>query len=1020
MWSFVWIGSASSARCIRWSDGKVTLRRAYGFSVIPFARLHFLLIFFAPSVVTAKVEFNREVRPILSDKCFKCHGFDAATRKAKLRLDVAEEARRVIDSADFMERITTSDPEEVMPPKDHERLKTAEIAVLKQWIAEGAEFQAHWAFVSPKTTPNSSIDQIVEASLTKHGLKASPMADEATLRRRVALALTGLPADRSGQPYKSYEQLVDALLASPHFGERLALDWLDAARYADTHGYYTDAERQSWPWRDWVIRAFNANMPFDQFTLEQVAGDLLPNATLDQQIATAFHRNHTVTNETGVIEEEYRLSYVSDRVETTAATWLGLTMGCAKCHDHKFDPLTQRDYYGIFAAFNNIDEKGIIKDVAAPVISLPTKEQEQHLAKVSAKLKQLEKAFTVNRPALSKEIELWEKTALRALPAAPAQGSLVHFDFDAEAVDRGPMRVKSKTTGKLILGPGVKGKATVMDATQYIDFVDPQPLERDQSFTLSVWINPGSSPQGCVASKQDSNANARGFEILWYKAQPRINLAHRYGNDGIEVVAKDKFSGGQWRHLVITYDGSSKAAGLKVYVDGKLSEVEVRRDSLSDSIASKEPWRIGWKGTGIGFEGSVDEFRLFDRAISGNEVAALHWREFLEGTLSTARNERIRSTSEKLEAYYVEHHGKPELVKISQQLMATRIKEAEVKRQILSIAVMEEMAKPRDTHILTRGQYDQPGEKVGFAVPASLGKLPANSPPNRLGLARWLVSKDNPLTARVAVNRLWAQCFGDGLVRTPNDFGLQGEAPTNPELLDFLAVRFREGDATTKPWDIKALLRLIVMSETFRQSSSFTPELLARDPDNRLLARGPRFRLPAEIIRDQALTISGLLAPKIGGPSVKPPQPPGLWEAVSYNGEASYTPDTGDAMHRRGLYTFWKRQSPPPDMLTLDGPTREVCTIRRPRTNTPLQALLLLNDANYQEAAQAFAKRVLAEKTDRLTQAFHMATGRAPKPAELAELRVFLDEQLNHTSEIKAWTMLSSLLLNLDEVQTQH
>ena len=989
----------------------------------------------ADGASAAGIDYNRDVRPILSNQCFKCHGFDPGTRKAKLRLDLREEALKPAGSdevpivpgkpeaSELMRRIESRDQEEVMPPgKDHEPLKPGEIAILKQWIAEGAEYQAHWAFVPPKPGSESSIDAIVEKALAKRHLKPSPKANEATLIRRVSLALTGLPNGfgRPDESQRTYEQVVDDLLASPHFGERLALDWLDVARYADTHGYYTDAERQAWPWRDWVIRAFNANMPFDRFTMEQLAGDLVPNATLDQRIATAFNRNHMVTNETGVIEEEYRLGYVSDRVETTAAAWLGITLGCAKCHDHKYDPLTQRDYFSLFAAFNNIDEKGIIKDLANPVIQLPTKAQEQQLAGLTKELKQRQEELAAKRPSLSKEIGVWEKSALQSLPAAPEKGSLVHFDFDADNTDHGPKQVKSTTTGKLVSGQGVKGRATVMDATQYIDFTNPQPMERDQAFSLSVWINPGSSPQGCVASKQDSNAEARGFEILWYKAQPRINLAHRYGNDGIEVVAKDKFSGGQWRHLVITYDGSSKAAGLKVYVDGKLSEVDVRRDSLSGSIASKEPWRIGWKGTGIGFEGSVDEFRLYDRAISADEVTALHWREFLEGTLATAQGQRIRSTSDKLEAYYIEHHGTPELVKLSQQVMDARSNEAEARKNILSIAVMQEMPKPRETHILTRGQYDQPGEKVTFAVPAALGRLPASAPQNRLGLAQWLVSKDNPLTARVVVNRLWAQCFGDGLVRTPNDFGLQGEAPDQPELLDFLALRFRDGDAQTKPWDVKALLKLIVMSATFRQSSNFTPALLAQDPENRPLARGPRFRLPAEIIRDQALAISGLLVPKIGGPSVKPYQPPGLWEAVSYNGEASYQPDSGEATHRRGLYTFWKRQSPPPDMLTLDGPTREVCTIRRPRTNTPLQALLLLNDSNYQEAARALAKRALSEKSDRLAKAFQMATGRAPKPAELAELQAFLDQQLTRTPELFAWTMLASLLLNLDEVQNQH
>ncbi|MFM7606790.1 MAG: DUF1553 domain-containing protein, partial [Prosthecobacter sp.] len=896
-------------------------------------------------------------------------------------------------------------------------LKEKEIALLKQWIAEGAKYETHWAFVPPKSSTQTSIDAIVRARLAQEGLKPSPRADDATLRRRVTLALTGLPFH---DPQKTYAKLVDALLSSPHFGERLAIDWLDAARYTDTNGYYTDEVRQAWPWRDWVIRAFNANMPFDRFTIEQLAGDLLPGTTLDQKIATAFNRNHTVTNETGIIDEEYRVSYVADRVETTAATWLGLTMGCAKCHDHKFDPLTMRDYYALFAAFNNLDEKGIIKDVASPVIELPTEAQTRQIADLAAKRQKLESLLKSARPTLDTEITIWEPKALQTLPVSPSKGASAHFSFDGDHLDHGPKTLKANVTGKTTLKPGVKGSATMLDATQYVDFADPWPLERNRAFTLSLWINPGSSPQGCVASKQDSDSQARGFEILWYKAQPRINLAHRYGNDGIEVVAKDKFSGGQWRHLVITYDGSSKAAGLKVYVDGKLSEVDVRRDSLSGSIASKEPWRIGWKGTGIGFEGGMDEFRLFDRAISANEVNALHWREFLEGTLAVKRDQRTKSTAEKLESYFIDHHGTPKLQKLARELAQTRTAETDAKKSVLSLAVMQEMPKPRETRVLNRGQYDQPADVVSFSVPASLGQLDEKMPRNRLGLAQWLVSRDNPLTARVMVNRLWTMCFGEGLVRTPNDFGLQGEAPINAALLDFLAVRFRDGDAHTKPWDVKALLKLIVSSETFQQSSHFTPGLLARDPDNRLLARGPRFRLPAEVIRDQALALGGLLVPIIGGPSVKPPQPPGLWEAVSYNGEASYTANHGQAAHRRGLYTFWKRQSPPPDMLTLDGPTREICTVRRPRTNTPLQALLLLNDENYLEAAGALAQLILKEKDHRVEWAFHRVTGRHASVRELDALRVFFNAQRAASSETQAWTILASLLLNLDEVQTLH
>ncbi len=1040
------------------------------------------------------IEYNRDVRPILSDKCFKCHGFDANTRKAKLRLDVREEALkpgksgeipivpRDAERSELIRRITSTDDDEVMPPhKANQPLTPREVSVLRRWIQEGAEYQPHWSFVPPKAVaadcaprlvelakreparsaalkqwPKNPIDSFVLDRLLAEGLAPSPEADAATLCRRISLTLTGLPptpeetdafvraAKRDSQA--AVESLADRLLASPRYGERMALDWLDAARYADTNGYYTDAERQAWPWRDWVIHAFNSNMPFDQFTIEQLAGDLLPAATDSQRIATAFNRNHSVSNESGIIEEEYRTGYVADRVDTTTTVWLGLTVGCARCHDHKYDPLSQRDYFRLFAAFNNIDEKGIIKEVApaspAPNVMLPTKEQEREIAGLGAELKQRQAQLAALHPALAAEIQAWEKTALGSLAPAPVKGGLVHFDFDRDSADHGPAHVKSGVTGRLVSGPGVKGGATLLDATQYVEFSEPQPVERDRAFTLSVWIQPGSSPQGCVASKQDSDADARGFEILWYKAQPRINLAHRYGSDGIEVVAKEKFDGRQWRHLVITYDGSSKAAGVKVFVDGRLSEVDVRRDSLTGSIASSEPWRIGWKGTGIGFEGGVDEFRLFDRALGAEEIKALHWREFLEGALAVPQAKRTKAQSDKLESYFVAHHGSPEVKGLSAEVASLRVREEAARRSILSVSVMSEMPKPRETHVLVRGQYDQPGERVEFGVPAALGALPANAPANRLGFARWLVAGENPLTARVAVNRIWMMCFGDGLVRTPNDFGLQGEAPTNAALLDWLAVHFRDGGSTAKPWDVKALLKLIVTSATFRQSSHFTGELLARDPENRLLARGPRFRLPAELLRDQALAVSGLLVGKIGGPSVKPYQPPGLWEAVSYNGEASYQPDTGDATHRRGLYTFWKRQSPPPDMLTFDSPTREVCTVRRPRTNTPLQALLLLNDANWVEAARGLALRMMNAKAERLEHGFRLATGRSPGVAEAAELRKFLDAQLTEfrrnpesarklvggsasnahvdACELAAWTLTANLLLNLDDVQTLH
>lgn len=1030
----------------------------------------------AQDAASQEVRFNRDVRPVLSDKCFRCHGPDAAQRKADLRLDRREDAIAVRgDSAaiapgkpgesELLRRITSADADERMPPADSGVTLTAsEIELLRRWIRQGAEYQAHWSFVPPRSPllpnvrqqewPRNPIDRFVLAELERHDLRPSPEASRETLLRRVTLDLTGLPptldeidAFLADDSPRAYENVVDRLLKSPRYGERMALDWLDAARYADTNGYFTDEERQAWPWRDWVIHSFNANQSFDEFTVEQLAGDLLPNPSLQQRIATAFNRNHMVTNETGVIEEESRVGYVVDRVDTTATVWLGLTMGCARCHDHKYDPISQRDYYRLFAAFNNLQEAGIVKETAplspAPNLSLPTADQEQRLVRLSEQRQQCEAKLKSHKPAILKAMAKWKETALAVLPVAPTTGSLVHFDFDRDDFNHGPRAVESRTHGTLAFEAGVKGRSVTFDSTQYIEFSEPVPLEHDRPFTVSVWLMPSSAPQGCIVSKMDSNVESRGFEILWYKSQPRINLAHHYGRDGIEVVARTKLSGGRWWHLVITYDGSSKADGLKVFVDGQLAPVDVRRDSLTGSVASAEPWRIAWKGTGIGFDGGLDELRLFDRALSADEVEALHWREFLEGAIATPRKEWLKPEADKLEAYYLARHGSDEVRQLTEQLRSLRGDEEAARKEVLSVSVMQEMETPRATRLLVRGQYDQPGESVSFGIPTVIGKLPEGTLPNRLSLARWLVSPSNPLTARVAVNRLWQQCFGEGLVRTVNDFGLQGEPPSHPELLDWLATRFVEDG-----WDVQALLKRIVTSATYRQSSHCTPSLLARDPENRWLARGPRYRLSAEAIRDQALAVSGLLVEKQGGPSVKPYQPPGLWEAVSYNGEMTYVADHGESLYRRSLYTYWKRQSPPPGILIFDGPTREVCTVRRPRTNTPLQALLLLNDVTFVEAARGLGTRMMRDGGEdsaaRIRHGFRLVTGRQPTTDEVLVLtkdfESHLDEFRAHpdsakellqagessvdpqldSRELAAWTLTASVLLNLDEVVTQH
>jgi hypothetical protein len=1033
----------------------------------------------------ASIQYNRDIRPLLSDKCFRCHGPDAAQRKAKLRLDRRPEA---IAERDGTRPVTPGAPEEseaylrinsddaldrMPPPESGLVLSTSEVALLRRWIEQGAEYQPHWAFIPPQSLPlpqvrrrdwpRNPIDTFVLADLERMGLEPSPEARREVLLRRVTLTLTGLPPSRAelddflaDLAPDAYERAVDRLLQSPRHGERLALDWLDGARFADTNGFYTDAERHAWPWRDWVINAFNANMPFDRFTIEQLAGDLLPRPSLDQRIATGFNRNHMVTNESCIIDEEYRVGYVVDRVDTTSTVWLGLTIGCARCHDHKYDPISQRDYYALFACFNNIAESGLVKEEPGvnnppPFVQLPTIEQQRRLGELSGSRQKTEADYKAVQPELNRAMALWEPTALASLAEITTAGRLAHLDFDRDGFDRRSCGLDVAVSGKLVSGPGVKGRAIAFDATQYLELDGLPVLERTTPFTLTVWIMPGSSPQGCVVSRMNSTPDARGFEIIWYKSQPRIDLVGERGRSAIEIVARAKFAARQWHHLTVTYDGTGKAAGVRLYIDGAPAATVVRRDDLAGSIASDEPWRVAWKGTGVGFEGSIDELRYYDRPLDAREVEDMYWRDLLTGIFQTPAAERSRSQVERLQSYYLARYGTDEVRRLSRELAALRSEEETLRRSISSAPVMQEREQARETRVLMRGQYDQPGLPVEAGIPAALGGWPTDAPRDRLGLARWFVSGENPLTARVAVNRYWQLAFGEGLVRTINDFGLQGEMPTHPELLDWLAVRFAHGSETAPSaaaWDIKALLRLIVTSATYRQSSNFTPNSLALDPENRRLARGPRHRLSAESIRDQALALGGLLVDRIGGPSVKPYQPPGLWEAVSYNGEQTYVPDHGASLYRRGLYTYWKRQSPPPEILTFDGPTRETCSVRRARTNTPLQALLLLNDVTYVEAARGLATRMMRDNGpaagDRIRFGFRSATGRLPEDGETAALERLFRRQLGvyraspgsavallragestappalDPCELAAWTLTASVLLNLDEVITQH
>lgn len=997
------------------------------------------------------IEFNRDVRPILAKHCFACHGPDANQRQAGLRLDTYEgatadrEASRAVVPRDLgksalWRRVTSTDPDEVMPPPSSHKppLGSAQKAILKAWIEQGAGYQRHWAFEplkavqipdAGKTDAANPIDAFVAAKLKEHGLTFAPEADPATLIRRVSFDLTGLPpsADLLALPY---EDAVDRLLASPHFGEHMAASWLDAARYADTNGYFSDKPRQMWLWRDWVTGAFNANMPYDQFTMEQIAGDLLPQATIQQRIATGFNRNHMANNETGSIDEEFRVEYVVDRVSTTMALWQGLTAGCAQCHDHKFDPLSQREFYQLFAFFNNVPEKGVIvADNPPPLISVPSPGQARALQDALAEMRAATESFAPLREQLAARMTEWEKEAARTLPQPPE--ATFHEPLN------GRLSKDAKSLGNsLAFEKGIRQEAAKFDATQHVE-VAASNLDLDRPWTIGLWVNAEGS-LSCPLSMIEPEGNRQGIEFIWQKGRLQVNLVNRWGASAIEVTTLEALTANNWHQIVVAYDGTQKAAGLRVFFNGIPTKLEIKRDTLGGSLAIRQPLRIGRRDSGLGFYGAIDEVRLISKALEDREVRGWFWGERIRGVVETPVEKRSSADSDTLLDYYIDHFADAEIKQARQRLRRAVEEEMTVRASIPTALVMQEMEQPRTTHVLERGQYDKPGQVVTPDVPAAIAPWPAGAPRNRLGLAKWLVSRENPLTPRVAVNRLWQQCFGEGLVRTAGDFGAQGESPTHPELLDWLAATFQGGG-----WDTKDMLRLIVTSKTYRQKSATQGE---HDPDNFLLARGPSGRLSAEMLRDQALAVSGLLVPVIGGPSVKPYQPPGLWEAVSYNAEETYVADHGDGLWRRSLYTYVKRQAPPPMLLIFDGPTREKCTLRRPRTNTPLQALLLLNDPVFVEAARMLAARSLTSEGDdleKLHELWQRVLVRDASQEELSLLHGLLLRQrerfnkapdgarqllaveaANHDArldvcELAAWTVVAQAVFNLDEAITK-
>jgi len=981
-----------------------------------------------------KIDFNRHVRPVLSDRCFGCHGPDGNKgREAGLRLDTFEGATMVLDSgkraivpgdveaSEMVVRMRTHDAEDIMPPhKINRPLTEEERLILERWIEQGAEYQPHWAFVAPKKSPlpevkqrdwcKDEIDFFTLAKMEEAGIAPNPPADRAALLRRISLTLTGLPpstqeldAFLADNAPNALEKRVDALLASPRYGERLAQDWLDVARFADTYGYQTDNDCFVWPYRDWVINAFNKNLPFDQFATWQIAGDLLPNATQEQKLATLFNRLHRQTQEGGSIAEEFRMENVSDRVHTYGTAFLGLTMECSKCHDHKYDPLPQADYFSMASMFGQIDETGLypysINTTAPPPsMRLMDPSQEAEAAKRRAAWQEAQKKEQSVRGSRDAEFEAWLTSTTTLAPTAPT----AHYPLDSAEGGKTANAIAGAAPAALEGSgyksvPGAVGQALEFDGDTTMVLHGVSGITRHHPLSISLRIfTPETKDRAVILhsgpAMYSQSADAAGFELLLEKGKLRWSCIHIWPGCAASIETSEPFPVGKWVHVTVTYDGTSRADGMKLFYDGKLAATQVLRDHLDQSIAA-DTFRVASRPRDDrGFaQGQIDDLAIFPKSLTAGEVAHLAGHD-INATLAAAKagDGAARSV---LKDFYLDHidpavaAARQEVTKASQQL------HDEYLEKLPLIMCMEESKHPRQYHILTRGDYASPDltKPVQPAPPSAVMPFPDHLPKNRLGLAQWTTDPQNPLVSRVTVNRLWMMCFGNGIVPTQENFGLQGDAPTHQELLDSLA-----RDFIASGWDVKKLLKRIVMSQTFQQSSTLTAEKLERDPKNQLLCRGPNYRLSGEAIRDQALFAAGLLVEKIGGPSVKPWQPAGVWSEAGASG-GDYTPDQGEGRYRRSLYSFIKRTAPPPNMVTLDAGSREICQPRRLTTNTPLQPLIFLNDLTFFECARHLADRTIKEQpsgaTAQYQHAFRILTSRAPRAGESQAMDALYQEQ---------------------------
>ena len=1025
-----------------------------------------LLLGPALSVGFAGIDFARQIQPILSETCYQCHGPSDTSRKGGLRLDTREGAHGSgksgrlaitpgnLSASELIRRITTSDADDHMPPADsHKSLTTGQIDLLRRWVAEGGKWGVHWSF-SPPSLPaipkvrslrkNHPIDAFVAASLAGFKKKLTQNADPKRLLRRVSFDLTGLPptvnelASFEANPTpENYLESVKRLMASPRYGEHMAVGWLDLARFADTHGFQTDRYRPVWPWRDWVIGAFNQQLSFDQFVVWQLAGDLFPNPSKEQRLATTFNRLHLQNEEGGIVEEEYRVAYNVDRVNTFGTAFLGVTFECARCHDHKYDPISQREFYQLFSFFQNVDESGqsvYFGDIMpVPTTLLSSAEQDTKLAELQQRISAQE--IEVKRIATNAQTEFatWRSTNTTGPTLAKPVAA---FTFDSMVSNIFP----SSTAGKVakpIDNPssvdGYSGKALSLNGENGVSMPGIGHFTRADPFSLALWIQPAvhTLRQTVIHHSQAwMDAGSRGYEIVLEEGRVAVGLHHMWPGNSLKIQSIDGLPLHTWSHVAFAYDGSSRAQGLTLFINGLPVPVKILRDHLWKDITYGQPdLTVGLRMRDFGFKGGkVDELQVFDSALTAVEAA-----RFAKVPPPSVPETEL--------AHFIARDYPPYTTALA-TLRKLRQEQNGLVTSIQDIMVMEEMDEPKPAYILKRGAYDAPGERVSMNTPAAMGTLSPSAPRNRLGLARWLLEPSNPLFARVTVNRVWQHFFGRGLVETSDNFGLQGALPTHPELLDWLAVTFAQGnpELRIRPWNLQDLQRLIVTSDTYCQTSRASKSDLADDPMNLKLGRGPTRRLTAEMLRDQALFTSGLLIEKIGGPSVKPYQPDGLWEMAS---GGRYDTGKGGDLYRRSLYTYWKRTIPPPSMMSFDAADRSYCVVRRQSTSTPLQALALLNDTQIVEASRHLANRILKEggttPTQQLRSGFQWITGRPPKPSETVILKQLLAEQeslfegdtasadlllkvgekstdgVHPSTKLAAWTLVAEALLNHDE-----